>query len=68
MMLERRIGHLPVVRDGKLLGMITQTDLTRFQAISSAQLVRDAAVADTPRIWPMSPPHSATAGATGGRE
>ncbi len=47
MMLENRIGHLPVVRDGKLLGMITQTDLTRFQAISSAQLVRDAAVATT---------------------
>ncbi|MCC5964847.1 MAG: cyclic nucleotide-binding/CBS domain-containing protein [Natronohydrobacter sp.] len=47
MMLENRIGHLPVVRDGKLLGMITQTDLTRFQAISSGQLVRDAAVADT---------------------
>ena len=47
MMLENRIGHLPVVRDGKLLGMITQTDLTRFQAISSAQLVRDAAVSDT---------------------
>ncbi|MCC5954822.1 MAG: cyclic nucleotide-binding/CBS domain-containing protein [Natronohydrobacter sp.] len=47
MMLENRIGHLPVVRDGKLLGMITQTDLTRFQAISSGQLVRDAAIADT---------------------
>ncbi len=47
MMLENRIGHLPVVRDGKLLGMITQTDLTRFQAISSGQLVRDAATADT---------------------
>lgn len=47
MMLENRIGHLPVVRDGKLLGMITQTDLTRFQAISSGQLVRDAAVAET---------------------
>ena len=47
MMLEHRIGHLPVVRDGKLLGMITQTDLTRFQAISSGQLVRDAAVSET---------------------
>ncbi len=47
MMLEHRIGHLPVVRDGKLLGMITQTDLTRFQAISSGQLVRDASVAET---------------------
>ncbi|MDD7969730.1 DUF294 nucleotidyltransferase-like domain-containing protein [Roseinatronobacter alkalisoli] len=47
MMLEHRIGHLPVVRDDRLVGMITQTDLTRFQAISSAQLVRDAAVAET---------------------
>ena len=46
-MLERRIGHLPVVEDGRLVGMITQTDLTRFQAVSSAQLVRDAAVAET---------------------
>lgn len=46
-MLERRIGHLPVVEDGRLKGMITQTDLTRFQAISSAQLVRDAAVAES---------------------
>ncbi len=46
LMLENRIGHLPVARDGRLLGMITQTDLTRFQAISSAQLVRDAAVAE----------------------
>ena len=45
MMLEHRIGHLPVARDGKLLGMITQTDLTRFQAISSGQLVRDASIA-----------------------
>jgi len=47
MMLERRIGHLPVVRDGALLGMVTQTDLTRFQAVSAAVLVRDVATADT---------------------
>ncbi len=46
-MLEHRIGHLPVVDDGKLIGMITQTDLTRFQAVSSALLVRDAATAQT---------------------
>ena len=46
-MLERRIGHLPVVEDGRLVGMVTQTDLTRFQAVSSAQLIRDAAVAET---------------------
>ncbi|WP_416349406.1 DUF294 nucleotidyltransferase-like domain-containing protein [Pararhodobacter sp.] len=46
-MLERRIGHIPVVFDGKLKGIVTQTDLTRFQAVSSAQLVRDAAVSNS---------------------
>ena len=46
-MLEHRIGHLPVVEAGRLVGMVTQTDLTRFQAVSSAQLVRDAATAET---------------------
>jgi CBS domain-containing protein len=35
------------VDDGKLVGMITQTDLVRFQAVSSALLVRDAATAQT---------------------
>lgn len=47
MMLERRIGHLPIVDDGRFVGMITQTDLTRFQAVSSAVLVRDVATAET---------------------
>jgi CBS domain-containing protein len=47
LMLERRIGHLPVAQDGRLVGMITQTDLVRFQAVSSAQLIRDAATAET---------------------
>ncbi len=46
LMLERRIGHLPVVEGDRLVGMVTQTDLTRFQAVSSAGLVRDAAMAD----------------------
>jgi CBS domain-containing protein len=46
-MLERRIGHLPIVEDGRFVGMITQTDLTRFQAVSSAMLVRDLAGATT---------------------
>lgn len=46
LMLERRIGHLPVVDAGRLVGMITQTDLTRFQAVSAAGLVRDAATAE----------------------
>lgn len=47
LMLERGIGHLPVVEAGRLVGMITQTDITRFQATSSAQLLRDVAGAET---------------------
>ena len=27
LMLERRIGHLPIVEAGRLVGMITQTDI-----------------------------------------
>ena len=46
-MLEHRIGHLPVVEASRLVGMVTQTDLTRFTAVSSASLVRDAAMAET---------------------
>lgn len=44
-MMERRIGHIPVVRNGALTGIVTQTDLTRFQAVSSAGLVSDIAAA-----------------------
>jgi CBS domain-containing protein len=43
MMMERRIGHIPVTQAGKLVGIITQTDLTRFQAVSSAELVSEIA-------------------------
>ncbi|MCX8998344.1 DUF294 nucleotidyltransferase-like domain-containing protein [Rhizobiaceae bacterium BDR2-2] len=43
LMLERGIGHLPVVENGRLVGMITQTDLTRLQAISPVQFIRDIA-------------------------
>ncbi|MEO0978035.1 MAG: DUF294 nucleotidyltransferase-like domain-containing protein [Pseudomonadota bacterium] len=39
LMMERRIGHVPIVEGGRLAGMVTQTDLTRFQAISSADMV-----------------------------
>ena len=46
-MLEHRVGHLPIAENGKLLGIITQTDLTRFQAVSSAQLIRDVAMAES---------------------
>ncbi len=45
LMMERRIGHVPIVEAGRLVGMVTQTDLTRFQAISSAELVSQVAEA-----------------------
>jgi CBS domain-containing protein len=43
MMMERRIGHIPVTQAGKLVGIVTQTDLTRFQAVGSAELVSEIA-------------------------
>ena len=46
LMLERGIGHVPVVEAGEMRGMITHTDLTRFQAINSAQLIREVAAAE----------------------
>ena len=48
MMMEYRLGHLPIVAAGKLVGIVTQTDLTRFQATTAAGLVADAAYATTP--------------------
>lgn len=45
LMMERRIGHVPIVEGERLVGMVTQTDLTRFQAISSAELVSEVAKA-----------------------
>ncbi len=47
-MMEHRIGHIPIVDGGKLVGIVTQTDLTRFQAVSSAELVSEIVGADTP--------------------
>lgn len=47
LMLERRIGHLPITEAGRLVGMVTQTDITRFQALSSAALIRDIAGGQT---------------------
>ena len=43
MMLERRIGHVPITKGGALAGIVTQTDLTRFQAVSSAGLIGEIA-------------------------
>ena len=40
---ERGIGHLPIVDGAELRGMVTQTDLTRLQAVTSAQFVSDIA-------------------------
>ncbi|MAB05362.1 MAG: histidine kinase [Rhodobacteraceae bacterium] len=48
MMMERHIGHVPVSEGGRLVGMVTQTDLPRFQAVSSAELVAEIARATTP--------------------
>jgi CBS domain-containing protein len=42
-MVERGITHMPVVEAGRLVGILTQTDLTRFQATSSAALIREIA-------------------------
>ncbi|MCT4683531.1 MAG: DUF294 nucleotidyltransferase-like domain-containing protein [Roseicyclus sp.] len=44
-MVERGITHMPVVEGGRLVGILTQTDLTRFQATSSAALIHDIAAA-----------------------
>jgi CBS domain-containing protein len=46
-MMERHIGHIPIVEGGKLVGIVTQTDLTRFQAVSSAELVSAISRAET---------------------
>lgn len=47
-MMEMKIGHVPIVENGTLVGIVTQTDLTRFQAVSSAELVSEIAHATTP--------------------
>ncbi len=46
LMVERGIGHIPIVDGTDLLGIVTQTDLTRAQAMSSADLVGRVAKAD----------------------
>ncbi len=43
MMMEYRLGHLPIVEGGQLVGIVTQTDLTRFQASNTAGFVAEAA-------------------------
>ena len=43
LMVERRIRQVPIVDGAELLGIVTQTDLMRAQAMSSADLVRRVA-------------------------
>lgn len=45
-MMERRIGHIPICEGDRLVGMVSQTDLTRFQAVSSGELVSEIAHAE----------------------
>ncbi|MEM7488390.1 MAG: DUF294 nucleotidyltransferase-like domain-containing protein [Pseudomonadota bacterium] len=49
MMAEHRLGHLPIVDRGDLAGIVTQTDLTRFQTTQSAALVAQAGEAESVR-------------------
>lgn len=46
LMMERGIGHIPIVEGSRLIGIVTQTDLTRALAMSSADLVGRIAKAD----------------------
>lgn len=47
LMMERRIGHVPIVATGKLVGIVTQTDLTRVQAVNSGEIVAEIARANS---------------------
>lgn len=40
LMMERGVGHIPIIEAKRLVGIVTQTDLTRVQATSSAELVK----------------------------
>lgn len=57
LMFEKHIGHLPVVEGDTLVGMVTQTNLTRFQAVSSTQIIQDIVEAETARSLPAITAH-----------
>lgn len=52
MMMEHRLGHLPIVSGGRLVGIVTQTDLTKFQASNAAGFVAEAAAAESADALP----------------
>jgi len=47
LMVERGIGHIPILTGDRLVGIVTQTDLTRALALSSADIVGRVAKAQT---------------------
>lgn len=47
LMLERRIAHLPILDGERMIGMVTQTDLTRYMAVSTASMVAEVSNATT---------------------
>lgn len=46
-MTRRNIHHLPVTAEGRLIGMITATDLTRFQSTHAPYIARDITRAES---------------------
>lgn len=47
LMSRLRVHHLPVVEQGRAIGMVTATDLTRYQSGNAAYLTADIAKADS---------------------
>merc|ERR1712034_38832 len=45
MMMERGISHVPIAGAAGIAGIVSKTDLTRFQAETSADLIGDLASA-----------------------
>ncbi|MEO0892222.1 MAG: DUF294 nucleotidyltransferase-like domain-containing protein [Pseudomonadota bacterium] len=46
LMVEKQIGHVPITEGENLVGIVTQTDLTRAQSLSTADIVRRVARAE----------------------
>ncbi|GAA3862717.1 putative nucleotidyltransferase substrate binding domain-containing protein [Celeribacter arenosi] len=46
-LLENQIGHLPVVDGGALVGMVTQSDITRYFGSSQTQMIFDLSTAES---------------------
>ncbi|MEO1200111.1 MAG: DUF294 nucleotidyltransferase-like domain-containing protein [Pseudomonadota bacterium] len=47
-MSERRIGHLPIVEEGRPVGILTRTNLVRRQQVSAVFMIGDIARLSTP--------------------